>query len=263
MPDPVSRVLQLRDAGGFQLSERLHQPAWSWSRHAHERPSISLILAGECTEQLGRFGHQCTPATMHVLPAGEIHGFRFVAPVRCLTIEVELPRAESLREASAILQSPRQFRDMRFIAMARQLTREMHIRDDAAELSMESLVLALLAHGERASAQAKPPRWLAAVRDALHAQFRERVTLTGLAGIARVHPSYLARAFRTQYGCTVGEYVRRLRLDFAAAELLDVDKAISDVAAEAGFFDQSHFAHLFRRHTGMTPSAFRAARKSN
>jgi AraC family transcriptional regulator len=263
MADPVSRVLQLREAGGFQLSERIHQPAWSWSRHAHERPSISLILAGECVEQLGRFGYRCTPATMHVLPAGELHGFRFVEPLRCLTIEVEQSRAESVRDASMILERPRQFRDTRFISMARQLTGEMRTRDEASELAIESLVLALLAHGERANAQAKAPRWLAAVRDALHAQFRETVTLTALARIAGIHPSYLARAFRRQYGCTVGEYVRRMRLDFAAAALLESDKTVSDVAAEAGFFDQSHFAHLFRRHTGLTPSAFRAAQRSN
>jgi AraC family transcriptional regulator len=259
---PVSRVLQLRDAGGFQLSERVHQPAWKWAPHAHDRASISLLLAGSCIEQLGRFAYTCSPATMHVLPTGEPHAFRFDAPVRCLTIEVDPARAALVREASHILEEPRQLRDVHYVSAGRQLIAEMHIADDASELALESLVLALLARAERIHS-AVMPRWLSAVREALHAEFRGKVTMAALARIADVDPSHLARTFRRQYGCTIGAYVRQLRLDAAAAALRESDIAIGDVAAEAGFFDQSHFARLFRRHTGMTPTAFRAAQKSN
>ncbi|HEX2120130.1 MAG TPA: AraC family transcriptional regulator [Thermoanaerobaculia bacterium] len=263
MPQPVSQVVQLRDAGGFELSERVHQPAWDWAPHAHERASISLILAGSCVEQLGRFAYTCSPATMHVLPVGEPHSFRFDAPLRCLTIEVVPARAAALREVSRILEGPRQLRDAEYVSIGRQLATEMRIADDASELALESLILGLLARAGRASGSTQPPRWLLAVRDILHAEFREKVGLAALARVAGVDPSHLARAFRRQYGCTVGAYVRRLRLDFAAAELRHAERSISDVAAEAGFFDQSHFARLFRRHTGLTPTAFRAAQKSN
>ena len=258
-----SRLLQLRSAGGFELSERLHEPAWTYPRHAHEHASISLILAGSCVEQIGRFERTCSPASMHVLPSGEPHSFHFSGPLRCLTITVDGSRAAAVREASAILEHPRQLRDAAFASMARQLTSEMRTNDDASALAIESLVLGMLGYGERVNAQAQPPRWLTLVRDALHAQFRQTLTLGGLAALAGVHPSYLARAFRKQYGCTVGAYVRRLRLDFAASELLESGRAISDVAADAGFFDQSHFTNHFRRHTGMTPAAFRATLKSN
>lgn len=259
----VSRVVQLRDAGGFQLSERVHQPAWKWAPHAHDRASISLLLAGSCIEQLGRLAYTCTPATMHVLPVGEPHAFRFDAPVRCLTIEIDPARAALVREVSRILEQPRQLRDAHYVSAGRQLIGEMRIADEASELALESLVLGLLARAERTGGALAAPRWLAAVRDALHAEFRDKVTIARLAGIAGVDPSHLARTFRRQYGCTIGAYVRRLRLDVAAAALRDSDRAVSDIAAEAGFFDQSHFARLFRRHTGMTPTAFRAAQRSN
>jgi AraC family transcriptional regulator len=258
MAEP-SRVLQLRNAGGFELSERIHQPAWSWSRHAHERASISLLLAGSCVEQLGRFAYTCAPGAMHILPAGEPHAFQFVAPVHCLTIEVDPARAETLR----VLEDVRQFRDASLEPLARRLTFEMRTSDAASELAIESLVLGVLAHGARTGARGRPPRWLSDARDALHGHFREKVTLSMLAAVAGVHPSYVARAFRRQYGCTVGEYVRGLRLDYAAQELRSSERAISDVAAEAGFFDHSHFARLFRRRIGMTPAAFRAAQKSS
>jgi AraC-like DNA-binding protein len=57
----------------------------------------------------------------------------------------------------------------------------------------------------------------------------------------------------------VGEYIRRLRLDYAMQELAQSAKAIAEVALEVGFYDQSHFTHAFKLHTGMTPAQFRSA----
>ncbi len=48
-----------------------------------------------------------------------------------------------------------------------------------------------------------------------------------------------------------------LRLD-AAIRQLQKDQAIADVAAHCGFADHSAFARAFRRHVGLTPSAYRA-----
>jgi len=76
---------------------------------------------------------------------------------------------------------------------------------------------------------------------------------------AGVHPSYLARTFRKFYGCTVGDYVRRLRVDYAVRELKESDKSLAEIATAAGFYDQSHFTHEFKSHLRMTPAEFRAA----
>ena len=57
---------------------------------------------------------------------------------------------------------------------------------------------------------------------------------------------------------TVGTYVRRLRLDWAARELARSDTALARVALVAGFADQSHFTRAFRGYTGLTPSVYRA-----
>jgi AraC family transcriptional regulator len=89
----------------------------------------------------------------------------------------------------------------------------------------------------------------------------EPVRLADLAREVAVHPAHLARAFRQQFGTSVGGYVRRLRLDRAAAELERSDKALAAIALAAGFADQSHFTRSFRRHTGFTPGAYRRGRR--
>jgi AraC family transcriptional regulator len=74
-----------------------------------------------------------------------------------------------------------------------------------------------------------------------------------------VHPVTLARAFRRSFGCTVGEYLRRLRIERATEQLAGGDTPLAEIALAAGFADQSHFSNVFRRRTGMSPSAFRRA----
>jgi AraC family transcriptional regulator len=68
---------------------------------------------------------------------------------------------------------------------------------------------------------------------------------------------HLARAFRTRYGVSVGEYGRRLRLEWAAAEVARSDTPLALIAARAGFADQSHFTRVFKQHIGATPGAYR------
>src|SRR5438034_8794997 len=67
----------------------------------------------------------------------------------------------------------------------------------------------------------------------------------------------LARAFRWHYGCTVGEYIRQRRVEFACHRLTGPDDRLSVIAFDAGFADQSHLTNTFRRLVGMTPGAFR------
>ena len=52
------------------------------------------------------------------------------------------------------------------------------------------------------------------------------------------------------FGCTVGEYLRRLRIERAAEQLSRGDAPLAEIALTAGFADQSHFSNVFRRRTG-------------
>jgi AraC family transcriptional regulator len=91
----------------------------------------------------------------------------------------------------------------------------------------------------------------------VHDGFTERWSLAELAAAASVSADHLARAFRRHQGCTVGEYVRRLRVELACRLLAESEEPLAQVALAAGFSDQSHFTKVFRRRMGTTPAAFR------
>jgi AraC family transcriptional regulator len=98
-------------------------------------------------------------------------------------------------------------------------------------------------------------------RELCHEQFAQSISLAGVAHSVGVHPAHLARMFRRHYQCTVGEYIRRLRLDHAARELTRSDRPVVDIASASGFYDQSHFTHAFKLHTGLTPTGYRSETK--
>jgi AraC family transcriptional regulator len=167
-----------------------------------------------------------------------------------------------LQECGRSLDGPQEFRDGPLVRLAASLYREFRNEDGLAPLAMEGLALEFLAVAARSaerSVPSAPPRWLRQVRDALHDRFRESVSLQELARDVGMHPAHLARTFRRYYGCTVGDYVRNLRVERGREELTATDRPLIEIALMLGYADQSHFSTAFKRHTGMTPSAFRHA----
>jgi AraC family transcriptional regulator len=142
--------------------------------------------------------------------------------------------------------------------LAVRLFREHAEAGTACELTMESLVwemLALTARLQESEAKEKPD-WWNRVREKLHDGFGDNLRISELAQEAGVHPVYLARLFRKMTGATPGEYLQGLRLQYVCRELLNKGKPLAQIAAEAGFADQSHMTRTLKRRTGETPGEF-------
>jgi transcriptional regulator GlxA family with amidase domain len=84
-------------------------------------------------------------------------------------------------------------------------------------------------------------------------------TLAEVAREVNVEPVALARAFKREFGCSMANLSRRLRLQNAVRALVESDRPISVIAAEHGFYDQSHFGRHCRREFGLAPRAVRRA----
>lgn len=248
--------------GGFTLSEGRHAAGSSLPWHTHPGPTLCFVYAGAFTERFAGATLECTPGTLKITPAGERHCNRFGREeTRGLLVEADAARVERLGQHAAVLDERSSIRDELLASLAWRIAGELRRRDAAAPLASEGLLLEILAGVARAlelRLTGALPRWLAEARDYLHDPGQVG-SLGELASAVGVHPVTLARGFRKVYGCSVGAYLRRLRVARAASELADTDAPLAEVALAAGFADQSHFSNVFRREMGMSPSAFRRA----
>ncbi len=65
------------------------------------------------------------------------------------------------------------------------------------------------------------------------------------------------KKFTAATGVPPAQYRLAKRIDRAAARLRADDAPLKDIAAELGFCDEFHFSKLFKRRTGLSPSAYR------
>jgi AraC family transcriptional regulator len=259
---PVRRV----QTGGFTLTEGVHRDGTGLPWHDHETPTICFVLKGAFTEAWHGGSIRCTSSTLKVTPAGERHCDHFNrGDVRGLLIEPDNALVASLRPHSTILDERVSFHGGLIAGIAWRVYDELRRNDSAAPLAIEGLLLELLAAASRVRERnggTGHPTWLEDARARIHEQLAARPSLSGLAESVGVHPVTLARSFRRVFGCTVGEYVRRLRIERATHHLAETDLSLAEIALTAGFSDQSHFSNLFRQHTGLSPSRFRNAVRS-
>jgi AraC-like DNA-binding protein len=88
-----------------------------------------------------------------------------------------------------------------------------------------------------------------------------RPGIAELARIAGMSTYQLDRRMQRVFGLTTGQWVLKTRISHASRALLDTDKAVAEIALEAGYADQSAFTRQFRRSTGLSPTAYRRVRR--
>lgn len=86
----------------------------------------------------------------------------------------------------------------------------------------------------------------------------EPLNLGEVAACLGMGESTFSRFFAKAAGTSFPAYVRSLRLNRAAAMLIDSDRSVTEVALDAGFATASYLILCFRRQYGMTPAKFRA-----
>lgn len=95
------------------------------------------------------------------------------------------------------------------------------------------------------------PAWLESAREELRR--RPAITTDQLTRKLNLHPAWFARAYRLAVGEGVSETRRRHRVESAVRLLRDSDQTLANVAAGAGFCDQSHMNRNFVEVLGKTP----------
>jgi AraC family transcriptional regulator len=254
------RLIRRLNVSGLILSETEHSARSRLPRHAHENSYFCFVLHGDYTEYCSSKEIACKPSMLAFRASGVTHeDVLHDAVCRVFVLEIPPHWLERLRDNSMALNTTQEFYGGRLPQLFTRLYREFHKTDSAAELAIEGLALGILAEGARESntgPSRTTPTWLKRAREMVSEHFLTTLTLAQIAAEVGVHPVHLATAFRRQFGVTVGECVRQLRIEHACTELKG-DLPLVAIAQRAGFADQSHFSRTFKTHLGTTPAKYR------
>ena len=260
-------VVAMRHVPGFRIIENHYPAGLELSRHFHDRAYLSYVLEGPYLESYSAASRiTCPPRALRYLPPNMAHGNLFEVGSHCLIVEVETEALKRVQEHTAALEHPGEIQGIASTWLAQRLYHEFRQGDELALISLEGLLLEMLVEGARHGGGSQSvtvlPRWLRVAREYLEANFLRPLSLAEIAAAAGVHRVHLSREFRRYFSATVGEFLRRKRIEHACHMVSTTNVPLSEIAMTCGFSDQSHFSATFRRQVGVTPARFRQMAQS-
>jgi AraC-like DNA-binding protein len=91
----------------------------------------------------------------------------------------------------------------------------------------------------------------------IHEHYRDDISLSDLTEFSHLSRSGCFRNFRKYTGRTPLEFLNEYRLSQAAAQLVETDLPVTDIAMSCGFSSSSYFSELFKRKYKVTPLNYR------
>ncbi|MBS0274178.1 MAG: helix-turn-helix domain-containing protein [Proteobacteria bacterium] len=241
-----------------------YAPLGAMEPHSHDAPSFGMVVHGDFLERIGKSERHYRSGCVTFGPAGITHSQNFGAEgARQIIIRPEDAWLAYLSDSRMRLSDAPYAQAPLFQRLGQRLLGEIAHEDEFSNVAREGIVLEIIAAFGRAAhvvdCDAKPPAWLAAVRDFLHANAATTpLTMKRIARAAGRHEIHLAREFRRYFGVSVGAYLRQVRTERAAHLLRNTGSGITEVALDCGFASHAHLCRVFKAHFGVSPSQYRA-----
>lgn len=247
-PITLGRTVRKVATPSFVFTETAHRAGAVLEPHAHERAAISYVAEGRRTYLFGTRCVEAVSGAVVFVPAGEQHASRVGgADGHGLMVEVA-----AFDQACA----PHRALDISLTRLCDSILFELRRSDALTPLALESLAAELLDRDGR-DRERCAPAWLECVREALHDEPLDALSLDALAQAAGVGRSRLTRAFRRTFRTSIGAYVREIRVRRAWRLISCSDMPLAEVAASCGFADQSHLTRTFRTAFAASPGELR------
>lgn len=87
--------------------------------------------------------------------------------------------------------------------------------------------------------------------------YASKLTVADIARYVHIHPSYLSYVFKKSTGQSINGFINFYRIEVAKQMLRNTEDSITSIAIKTGFYDSQHFLKIFKKISGITPSAYR------
>ncbi|TWW01063.1 helix-turn-helix transcriptional regulator [Chitinophaga pinensis] len=263
-------------AGGLIINKTTYHEKVFEGWHFHQNNHLSFILEGGNREYRKQTDHVLLPGNMVFYPAGEWHRNSHTQhPSQNINLEIEDHFLQHY-EACFTVGSHNAFKAMQDLQQsffpihntpfqtrakltALRIYHDCQSPDQHSTLSVHQQLLSLL---QVAGTSEKTTKQLFGGRvdkviELLHDRWNENISLQDLSIATALHPVTVSRHFTAYFDCSLGEYMRRIRVEKSLLLVRQPALSLTAIAYQCGFFDQSHFIRAFKAQTGFLPKAFR------
>ncbi len=242
----------------ISLTHYVEEKTPGFPMHAHLNPHVTLLLQGGTVEKWNKGVYEHLAGDLVYYPAGEPHhNLQTFVGSKNINVEFEPSffRRHGISE-SAIGEATGKTRSTKFLLL--RIYRELMFADRYSSQSIDMLLLDLVPGPERFYNKATQiPAWVVKVRECIGDNWDKTISLKELSIAAGVHPVSISKHFPLYFSCTLGEYLRRLKIEKSLTLIKSTKLSLLEIALECGFADQSHFIRVFKLMTGFLPNDFR------
>jgi AraC family transcriptional regulator, dual regulator of chb operon len=101
------------------------------------------------------------------------------------------------------------------------------------------------------------PQWIIKLREEMEEKENFSSGIKRMYELSGRSAEHLSRIFKKYFDETPTDFIRHLRLNYAANMLTNSDEEITSIAMDSGFENLSHFYHLFKKQFKTSPKEFR------
>ncbi|HEV2124287.1 MAG TPA: AraC family transcriptional regulator [Chloroflexota bacterium] len=244
-------VIPVRSFSGAHAVRVVHRCAQEISEHMHDWPCLTVQVLGGCTEAWDGTSARLEGPSVVLHPARHFHADRVDAG-GFETVSLQFD-PDWLPEKHPRFDRSRAWAGGKVAEAGRALAAKwLSGAENESALAQATLRFLEIASTEPPTPQ---PEWLPFVKNSLSAQ--DPPSTAEIAERLKLHPGWLAHAYRSAVGEGISETLRRHRVEQAASLLRMTELPAAMVAQEAGFCDQSHMNRSFRALLGRTPCSVR------
>ena len=90
----------------------------------------------------------------------------------------------------------------------------------------------------------------------------QEISRDDIAASVNLSPQYLSTVFKRETNCTLSDYIRNERINFAKRLLKQTNLPISVISENVGYDSLSYFSSVFRQIVGCTPREYRKSERT-
>lgn len=228
--------------------------------HYHENAYFTYLLKGQLSETNQKESYQLIPGSLLFHQWQDPH-YNVKAPGEARGFHIEMNThwfAENHINPDSF-QGSFQLNQPYLRKLIHQIYLETKEQDEFSPLCIQGLLLQTFGTFQRLEtiATSRKPEWMSHVLELLRDEKTGKHSLESIAKQVNVHPVHLSREFPKHVGCTLGNYLRHLKIEKSVALLHQRSLSIMAIAHECGFSDESHFIRSFKAARGITPARYR------